>query len=145
MQTLKALRNVALAVWSGTALAQAEAPLDFGDRFNAISLSTWFWMGVFILFGIALRFGIDYRSNKEVWNSRYIYSTSVICAACGFFGMAATEYYIVSGTPDSPHNLNQWVQAAIIVAFSINSDVVLARIKRMISGKSEPTTNEAGP
>lgn len=70
---------------------------------------------------------LDIREHKFSWNAAYLAPTSVTCIGCGFFAIGATEWYISEG-----NQLNHFVQMCIIIAASVNFEIVLSRVKKWL-------------
>lgn len=126
MKPANTLTLIASALWCSAALAQDG--IDFGGRFSAVSLSTWIWAFAILLGGVLFRMALDIRARKFSWDATYLIPTAAICMGCGFFAIGATEWYIGKG-----NTLNPFAQMCAIIAASINSEIVLDRVKHWIS------------
>ena len=127
MKPANLLTTVSAALWGGAALAQQEHSVDFGARFSSVSLSTWIWAFAILIGGVLFRMALDIRSRKFSWDAAYLAPTAAICMGCGFFAIGATEWYIGKG-----NHLNPFAQMCAIIAASINSEIVLSRVKRLL-------------
>lgn len=125
MKPANLMTTLAAVLWGTTAIAQ---PVEFGDRFAAISAATWFWAAAILFGGILFRLALDLRQGKVNWTISYLLPTAATCVACGFFALGATEWYIGKG-----NHLHPFAQMGIIIAASVNHEIVLGRVKRLVA------------
>lgn len=112
-------------LWGTAAMGQ---PVDFGGRFSEISSATWIWAAAILFGGILFRMALDIRTHTLKFSLEYFLPTAAICIACGFLALAATEWYIGKG-----NSLHPFAQMGIIIAASVNHDIVLGRAKRLLA------------